>query len=483
MNKPLEDDNRKVLLLELSVKEDSFEFLNSIPSALERAQMELSEIDDKISESEKTLKNLTPQCDRIDYILAASSGILCGIIDVFLVGKPGESPFGKITDKWFEERTKDFAKLCKWDGKDNSLKSAIAYLEKKFKVPYDQRGAGDAGKEIFDLSPTNHHFKSLGHNPTLLGLFVSIMDQFYNTSNFITNGQIVSLENADGTFELRGKTIPSKFFCGFVNWIGHLISDASGSSGSAGRGMGIPSPIWSWTNNIIAIKDSLGIPVKEFDKSINELALNIYEKGFDFRFQTAQLIPVFINELIVRTFYSIRRLIRYFSKYDKVNRSFKSMWKECEPFSNATVKRMLTVAHGSFCLIDLGDATIRGFATGGGTFNVVEFAMRINVAGIGRFTISLFGEVRSGVQRTETKEKIYLLRRERTIVTDYISGLQTLAEMYDDQMLLDFTNDLKQSDLYKQAFNKTVKLAEIRNVPENEILRTKKDIDDYFRRR
>ena len=38
------------------------------------------------------------------------------------------------------------------------------------------------------------------------------------------------------------------------------------------------------------------------------------------------------------------------------------------------MKRMLTVAHGTFCLVDIGDATIRGFATGGGYFNTAEFA-------------------------------------------------------------------------------------------------------------
>ena len=62
-------------------------------------------------------------------IETASSGALCGIMDIFLVGKPGESPIGDLTDKWFAERTKSFAKLCKWDStKDDSLKSAIKHL-------------------------------------------------------------------------------------------------------------------------------------------------------------------------------------------------------------------------------------------------------------------------------------------------------------------------------------------------------------------
>ena len=62
--------------------------------------------------------------------------------------------------------------------------------------------------------------------------------------------------------------------------------------------MGIPSPIWSWSNDVIAIKRKLNIPIAEFDKAINELALKLFKKGYDIRFQTTQAIPVFINEMI-----------------------------------------------------------------------------------------------------------------------------------------------------------------------------------------
>ena len=54
----------------------------------------------------------------------------------------------------------------------------------KKEVPYDQKGIGDAGKAVFNLTPSNHHFKSLGHNPTIMGMFFSILDQFNNTSHF-----------------------------------------------------------------------------------------------------------------------------------------------------------------------------------------------------------------------------------------------------------------------------------------------------------
>ena len=172
---PVKDSG--IVFLELTATESHFDFSNSISAALSTAEAELSEIEGKITETEETLKTLTPECDKTDYILSASIGALCGILDVFLVGKPGESPIGNITDKWFAERTKDFAKLCKWDSnKDDSLKSAIKYLEDKYKIPYDQSVGGSIFHELLDITPNNHHFKSLGHNPTLLGLFFFLLN-------------------------------------------------------------------------------------------------------------------------------------------------------------------------------------------------------------------------------------------------------------------------------------------------------------------
>lgn len=466
---------KKQVFLDLGITENNFDFATSIENALDQAELELQSIDETI----ESIRVLRPECDKIDYILSASSGALCGIIDIFLVGNPGESPIGNLTDKWFADRTKDFSKLCGWKD-DGSLSSAIKHLEKKFKIPYDQSSSGGAAKDIFNLTPSNHHFKSLAHNPSLFGLFFSILDQFCNTSHFVTGGQLVSLQDADGKFELQGTNVPSKLFCGIVNWLGHIISDRSGSNTSKGRGMGVPSPLWTWTNDIIALKSKLNIPVTQFDNDVNELALNIFEKGYDARFQTAQAIPVFVNELVVRLIYAIRRLMKYFAETEKERYSFKTLWDACEPFSNPTVKRMLTVAHGTFCLIDLGDATIRGFATGAGSFNVAEFFMRLNIVGIGRFTISLYGEVKREINSRQAEEEIRFLRRERVIVEYYIEGLMILSEKYNDKELLTFIRDLQSSDAYIQGFEKTVTLARKRNVPKDEILSNKAEIDNYF---
>lgn len=197
MNNTLPKHN---IYLDLDVNDEKFEFATSIEDAMYQAEEELFILNETID----SLKELTPKCDKLDFILAASSGALCGVIDIFLVGKPGESPIGNITDQWFSDRVKDFAKLCHPDKKDfESLDSAIRFLEKEFKIPYDQTGLGDAGRIVFDMNAKNHHFKSLAHNPSLLGLFYSIFDQFSNTSHFLSDGQLISLQQAGDMWELH----------------------------------------------------------------------------------------------------------------------------------------------------------------------------------------------------------------------------------------------------------------------------------------
>ena len=480
LQKGKHEDDDVYLVSSIEINEDGYIFNSDIENELALAKNELEEITNTIQENEEHLNKLTPDCDTTDYALALASGTLCGLLGSDLVNNPRDSILGDKIDKWVENRTVDFARMYGWsDNGNGGSTSAIKFLENKFKVPYDQRGAGDAGSSIFDLTPTNHHFKSLGHNPTLLGLVVSILDQFNNTSTFISNGEIIRLEKADNRFELRGNSVLSKLFAGFINWFGHLLSDVSGSSCSKGRGMGIPSPILSWANDVIALKRNIGIPVSDFDRNLSELAVKIFKEGYDARFEVAKSIPVIINELIVRTIFATRRFLKYLLVHTD-DLSAPTLWDTCNPFGNASVKRMLTVAHGSFVLVNVGDSVIQGFVSGGGSFNAVRAITRLNIIGIGRFTVSLFGEINQYIQRGTVKNTIYEEQRYKAILEYYIEGLEYLADKYDDRDLVTFTKDLKESGMYKQAFEKTVKLAEKRDVPSHEILRSKEDIDSYF---
>ncbi len=107
--------------------------------------------------------------------------------------------------------------------------------------------------------------------------------------------------------------------------------------------------------------------------------------------------------------------------------------------------------------------------------------MRFNIVGIGRFTISLYGEVKREIQPSKSDTDVIFIKRKTFIVDDYIEGLKTLSKVYNDNELLTFINDFQTSDLYKDAFVKSVHLAKLRNVPEDKSVKSKAEIDSYFR--
>ena len=100
----------KDVVLVMDETEEDFYFASSISEAMVQSQHELAELNENID----SIQNLKSDAAKIDYMLAASAGALSGLVDIFLVGKTGESPVGELSDIWFENRTKDFAKLTGW---------------------------------------------------------------------------------------------------------------------------------------------------------------------------------------------------------------------------------------------------------------------------------------------------------------------------------------------------------------------------------
>ena len=74
-------------------------------------------------------------------------------------------------------------------------------------------------------------------------------------------------------FELKGKKIVSKLFCGIANWIGHILSDIAGSSGSQERGSGVSGPYYE------LLQFANFGSVTEERKTIAELSIKLFENG------------------------------------------------------------------------------------------------------------------------------------------------------------------------------------------------------------
>lgn len=305
----------------------------------------------------------TAKCDEYDYLIAGTVGIISGIIDVLFVGMPKESKLTQLSDKAVDSLVEKSASFFGWDGPregKNPTKSAIAFLERKFSVNYDQRHSGDVDN-IFKMSAKNHHIKSLGHSPDIIGLLFSIIDQFTSTSHFISNGKLISIDTEK--YELQGTNIISKIYCGFVNWLGHLLSDVAGSSGAKDRGSGIPIPFFNLFQ-LVNIGD-----FGQYKQTYATVCVQVFEQGYDFRHGIAMAIPVMFNELIIRLMYFIKNF--FYTKKELT---------QCLPnASNPELHRMLFVGYAVFCSIDAGDAVMR---SGG---EIITFLLRTNLLAWVRF--------------------------------------------------------------------------------------------------
>ena len=288
-------------------------------------------------ENRELLKN-KDKCDKYDYLIAVACGAIGGMVDIFCVGSPEDSMLGKWTDKQVDIVVKKFAKILGWNPQKNNsdnVKSAIGFLERKYKINYDQRKPGDVD-DLFNIAPGTHHMMSLAHSPDIVGLFFSILNQFTETSTFIADGRFITVKSE--TFELQGSNFVTKIMCGIANWIGHLMSDIAGSSGAHGRGTGIVIPFYEF----LGLCKFGSFTTENGKKDLAEIAVQAFSQGYDFRFGMAQSIPLIITEMSIKLIWSIRQRFCYHKPL-----------KECFPNrKHADLRVMLIVGDGTLCVID-----------------------------------------------------------------------------------------------------------------------------------
>lgn len=385
----------------------------------------ISELSYNLSEQEKALitKRVsqdysTITLDNIESSISAISGIICGLIDAFFVGKPNDSKLGNVVDNTFDNIVCRFTKFI-WKTDSNELKeqlglnkkcpegiaSCIGYLEKRFKVPYDARYAKDVNltSEELSMNPLNHHLKNLDHAPDIIGLFFSIIDQFTNSATFVSDGRLIHVDvDESKAIVLYGTNIISKIFCAFVNWLGHIMSDIVGSSGTRGhdnakRGAGVCAPFYE----LFQFLDigNLG----DEQKSIADISVTLFEKGYDARFWATASLPVVLNEYIIR--------FSYILKLHFVNKVSWSDIKSDElllptkasliTHEDLRLNKMLLIGYGSFCSIDFSAAVIKGKG-----FNI-DFLLNINLPAWKNFAIEGFIAGKAVLKRfTANPEKI-----------------------------------------------------------------------------
>lgn len=327
------------------------------------------------------------KCDKYDYLIAVGCGAIAGMIDIFLVGAPGDSNLQTWTDAQVDKTVMIFAKKCGWSprsGKEQSVSSAIGFLEKKFPVNYDQRHSGDVNG-LFKMSSKNHHMKSLAHSPDIIGLFFSILNQFTSTSSFLNNGELITIQTE--TYELQGHDFISKLFCGIGNWFGHIMSDVAGSSGKIARGSGVVIPFYELFQlcdfGSFRIEVDSGKNKKIVKNTLATLATKVFQNGYDARFGLSMAIPVVLCDLSIKLIWAIKHYFYH-----------KRLLSECIPSKrHDDLRLMLIIGHGTLCLMDGADAAIR---SGG---NWINFFLRLNIVAWFRFVALVFREacIRLGI--------------------------------------------------------------------------------------
>lgn len=379
----------------------------------------MSDINIGMFQNSKDLKPYfyNDKCDKYDYLLAVGCGAIAGLVDIFLVGEPGNSKLGNWTDAQVDKTVKLFAKACGWkpkEGKENNIASAIGFLEKKFPVNYDQRHSGDVNG-LFSMSAKNHHMKSLAHSPDIVGLFFSILNQFTSTSTFINSGKLITI--ITDTHELQGNNFISKLFCGITNWFGHIMSDIAGSSGASGRGSGVAIPFYE----LFQLCDFGSFKVGEDRNTLATVATKVFQEGYDARFGLAMAIPVVMCDLSIKLVWAIKH---YFYHKRPIS--------ECIPTKrHDDLRMMLIVGNGTLCIMDGADAAIRSAG------NSVQFFMRLNIIAWWRLTCLVLRElfIRIGITKPLQKQIDAYIRINEAL-TEYLEKLKQIdIEAYKKEVM------------------------------------------------
>lgn len=343
-----------------------------------------------------------------DYVVAAASGILMGALNVLWQQDLDLADARRFGAEKIEKIVIGAAQREGLNNDNPSIADAIRFLEKSFPSVGDKLTAAFGGG-------LQHHLRDFSHHPSPVGLVCSILMQFTGKGfGTATDGSFLIVDLPREALKDLGSNTEEKFLYGTLNWVLHLISDMAGSSSTPGAGTGIPGPLLSFLKEASALpffRDlSIGHEGKMrtlsqwISKAFNGTLLKDEDGNplrFDLRTEVGlasqiltQVSAVLANECIVRGFYTITRFV------DELKRCDVSSVKDLArinpsrflPLNSRALTRMLTVASGTFVVVNTAIAAVCAVVEGSASGEVGAvplFFMRLNYAGIGRFAFAL----------------------------------------------------------------------------------------------
>lgn len=423
------------------------------------------------------INKLTCKADKWDYMVATSSGLICGIIgatafstnisfeNIHLEGSD------KVSNSIINRARKEMAKdpncdLSVLEG-DGALEQAVSYFEKT-------KSVGDIVKDSF--GGKNHHFYDFTHDNSLNGLIASIKSQFTGIVEGIdpNTGLRQKVEIVDFNPNLPPNR---KLFKAIMNWSFHIASDACGTSSTIAKhaargevsntyGTGVPGPILSVLKKLGSsewFKENFSNP--EFMKELEDL---FFDKKFDYRSEVGlasefakMSIPILMNQIFVSFYYFIRRFATIIIN-EKVN-NLKDALKAAKrslPFKNRTIHRLLTVSNSAMLACNLGGAAIKSGGSWAGFFT------RINYVGVANFTISWMTEGIDVIRLEHNKKK------QINEINEYIKLLNAKTEI----MYKDVWVNIEKTDKSFEEVSKCIEWINMQST--NRYIELKDDLDE-----
>lgn len=267
--------------------------------------------------------NAIHMLDKEDIVICAIAAIVGASIEILTIGIPHTSPQGtqagplaNYIREWFNKKFPE----------EEMQKIANSNLSK---VPFDAQDNRNTEIYVEGLSAYYHRLLELGHDP-VLGFIVGVFDIMNGSMTTIDKrGKIVSQ-----VLDVYSDRKETNIFAALSKQVAHFKSDVTTS-------MGLPVPLMGLFN--LLQFGSIG----EEEQTIAEIVQGMYYEGYDFIHFCAMSIPVMITEVIVRIFYSLKKIKEGNSIKDSI------------PISTNRIKHpklgtMLFIAHSGATAVNLG---------------------------------------------------------------------------------------------------------------------------------
>ena len=415
-----------------------------------------------------------------DYLFAAASGILMGALGVLWQKDINLTEARKYGEEKIQKIVIGAAQRAGLDKEHPNIEDAIRFLEKTFPFVGDKLTAAFGGG-------LQHHLRDFSHHPSPVGLVCSILMQFAGKGfGTKTDGSFAIFDlPADAMKDgmLFGRNVPEKILYGTVNWLFHLISDMAGSSATPGAGTGIPGPLLSFLKEASSLpffRDlSIGYEGKMrtlsqwISKAFNGTLLKDEDGNplrFDLRTEVGlvgqvltQVPAVLANECIVRGFYMITRFIDELRRCDvtSVNDLVRINPANFLPFNSRALTRMLTVASGTFVVVNSGIAAVRAVVEGAASGEVGAvplFFMRLNYVGIARFAFAVRADSAYIYEDVEAWWERYQKSKKGTEVAVYAPLGQDVQRVLDSLLMVWLEDDCQRENKEGKRARKEIQI-------------------------